>query len=75
MPLPLALAVAYGGYTALRLGSEWRYLNDYKKRYPWVKIRYPARTPAFKAIGSGLHSAGGLYYSGYGYSHDLRRYY
>lgn len=50
MPLPLALAVAYGGYSALRLGSEWRYLNDYKKRYPWVKIRYPARTPRSRPL-------------------------
>lgn len=50
----VALALAYGGYSALRLGSELRYLQDYKRRYPWVNIRYPGRTAAFKSLNGGM---------------------
>lgn len=57
---PAMLAMAYGGYSALRLSSELRYLNDYKKRYPWVSVRYPGRTAAFKSVGGVIGSFGPL---------------
>lgn len=50
--LPFALAMAYGIYSGARFSGELRYLNDYKQRYPWVDIRYPTRTSAFKTAGN-----------------------
>ena len=52
MALPLALA--FGAYAGLRIYDEVRFLHDYKKRYPHVRIKYPFRTPAYKALGAGV---------------------
>jgi hypothetical protein len=67
MALPLVLAGAYGAYSLYSLYNEGRALRDYKRRYPHVRIRYPSRTRAYKALGSAL-GAGAMFsgwYSGY----------
>lgn len=68
MVLPLALA--FGAYAGLRIYDEARYLHDYKKRYPHVRIKYPFRTPAYKALGSGVTA---LAYGAGGFSRSRRR--
>lgn len=76
MALPLALA--FGAYAGLRIYDEARFLHDYKKRYPHVRIKYPFRTSAYKALGSGVtalaYGAGGFSRPrrGYGYNYRYR---
>lgn len=53
MVLPLMVG-AYGLYSAYNIYSEARFLRDYKRRYPHVRIKYGNKTGAYKALGSAL---------------------
>lgn len=62
------LAGAYAGYALYNLYNEGRAIRDYKRRYPWVRVKYPNRLKAYKAVGSVLNVSnmyGGYYYGRY----------
>lgn len=72
MVLPWIIG-AYGLYKGFQIYNEGRALNDYLKRYPWVKVKYPSRTKLYKSVGSafgvaGMYHLGNTYRSGPRYS-------
>lgn len=63
-----------GAMMAPRVLDEVRYLRDYKKRYPHVKIKYPGRTSMYRSFSSFAGTAVGAYYGSRGYDRVRRMY-
>lgn len=60
------LIAGYALYKGYGIYNEGRALIDYKRRYPWVRIKYPSRTKVAKQIGgalgvAGMYRAGNMY--------------
>lgn len=69
------LALGYGVYKGYELYNEGRALRDYRKRYPWVKVKYPSRLKAYRSLG-GMFGVAGAYYGGRaGRRYDRVKYY